>query len=107
MGQVARSDRDDPTDLKGLFVRNAGGQMISLDNLVTFEEATTPSTPAWSARAASRAASSGVRRESRPHAVAVSSAVSEVSTVTAKIAGPPTADLASVAALIILDPPAA
>lgn len=44
MGQVARSDRDDPTDLKGLFVRNAGGQMISLDNLVTFEEATTPST---------------------------------------------------------------
>jgi len=44
MGQVARSDRDDPTDLKGLYVRNAGGQMISLDNLVTFEEATTPST---------------------------------------------------------------
>lgn len=44
MGQVARSDRDDPTDLKSLFVRNTAGQMISLDNLVTFEEATTPST---------------------------------------------------------------
>ncbi len=44
MGQVERSDRDDPTDLKGLYVRNADGQMISLDNLVTFEEATTPST---------------------------------------------------------------
>lgn len=44
MGQVARSDRDDPTDLKGLYVRNATGQMISLDNLVSFEEATTPST---------------------------------------------------------------
>lgn len=44
MGQVARSERDDPTDLKSLYVRNAGGQMISLDNLVTFEEATTPST---------------------------------------------------------------
>ena len=44
MGQVARSDRDDPTDLKGLYVRNTGGQMISLDNLVSFEEATTPST---------------------------------------------------------------
>jgi len=43
MGQVERSDRDDPTDLKGLFVRNAAGEMISLDNLVTFEEATTPS----------------------------------------------------------------
>ncbi|HVG12925.1 MAG TPA: efflux RND transporter permease subunit, partial [Flavisolibacter sp.] len=44
MGQVARSDRDDPTDIKGLYVRNADGQMISLDNLVSFEEATTPST---------------------------------------------------------------
>jgi len=43
MGQVARSDRDDPTDLKSLFVRNSRGEMISLDNLVTFEEATTPS----------------------------------------------------------------
>ncbi len=44
MGQVARSDRDDPTDLKSLYVRNSTGQMISLDNLVSFEEATTPST---------------------------------------------------------------
>jgi multidrug efflux pump len=44
MGQVARSDRDDPTDLKGLYVRNSNGDMVSLDNLVTIEEATTPST---------------------------------------------------------------
>jgi multidrug efflux pump len=44
MGQVARADRDDPTDIRGLFVRNAQGQMISLDNLVSFQEATTPST---------------------------------------------------------------
>lgn len=43
MGQVVRSDRDDPTDLKAIYVRNATGQMISLDNLVSFEEATTPS----------------------------------------------------------------
>jgi multidrug efflux pump len=43
-GQVERSDRDDPTDLKNLYVRNAKGEMISLDNLVSFEEATTPST---------------------------------------------------------------
>ncbi|HEY0042023.1 MAG TPA: efflux RND transporter permease subunit, partial [Flavisolibacter sp.] len=42
LGQVVRSDRDDPTDLKTIYVRNAGGQMISLDNLVSFEEATTP-----------------------------------------------------------------
>lgn len=44
IGQVARSDRDDPTDLKSLYVRNQAGEMISLDNLVSIEEATTPST---------------------------------------------------------------
>jgi len=44
MGQVDRSNRDDPADLKNLYVRNNTGQMISLDNLVTFEEATSPST---------------------------------------------------------------
>jgi multidrug efflux pump len=44
MGQVERNDRDDPSDLKSLYVRNATGQMISLDNLVTIEEATSPST---------------------------------------------------------------
>ena len=44
MGQVDRNSRDDPNDLKGLYVRNASGQMISLDNLVTFEEATSPAT---------------------------------------------------------------
>jgi multidrug efflux pump len=44
LGQVARSDRDDPTDLKGIYVRNAAGVSISLDNLVTFEEANTPPT---------------------------------------------------------------
>ncbi len=44
MGQVDRSNRDDPTDLKSLYVRNATGQMISLDNLVTLDEATSPST---------------------------------------------------------------
>jgi multidrug efflux pump len=44
MGQVARGDRDDPTDIKTLYVRNAQGEMISLDNLVSFEDATSPST---------------------------------------------------------------
>lgn len=43
LGQVARSDRDDPSDLKDIYVRNGEGNMISLDNLVSFEEATTPS----------------------------------------------------------------
>ena len=44
MGQVDRSNRDDPNDLRGLYVRNTAGQMISLDNLVSFEEATSPAT---------------------------------------------------------------
>jgi multidrug efflux pump len=44
IGQVARSDRDDPTDLKNIYVRNNRNEIISLDNLVTFREATTPPT---------------------------------------------------------------
>jgi len=44
MGQVDRSNRDDPNDLRGLYVRSSTDQMISLDNLVTFEEATSPAT---------------------------------------------------------------
>lgn len=42
MGQVERENRDDPDDLKNLFVRNTRGEMISMDNLVTVEEANTP-----------------------------------------------------------------
>ncbi|PZR28614.1 MAG: acriflavin resistance protein [Citrobacter freundii] len=42
MGQVERANRDDPDDLKNLFVRNTRGEMISMDNLVTVEEANTP-----------------------------------------------------------------
>ncbi|MBO9682126.1 MAG: efflux RND transporter permease subunit, partial [Flavisolibacter sp.] len=44
LGQVERSDRDDPSDLKSIYVRNSRGEMISLANLVTTYEATSPST---------------------------------------------------------------
>ncbi|MEO7983823.1 MAG: efflux RND transporter permease subunit, partial [Bacteroidota bacterium] len=44
MGQVDRINRDDPGDLKGLFVRNNKEEMISLDNLVTIAESNTPPT---------------------------------------------------------------
>lgn len=44
IGQVARDDRDDPKDLTRLYVRSRNGQNISLDNLVQFEEASTPPT---------------------------------------------------------------
>jgi multidrug efflux pump len=42
MGQVARINRDDPDDLKSLYVRTNSGQLISIDNLVTIQESTTP-----------------------------------------------------------------
>jgi multidrug efflux pump len=44
MGQVSRDDRDDPNDMKALFVRNIRGDMIGLDNLVKVEESNTPPT---------------------------------------------------------------
>ncbi|MEJ7766331.1 MAG: efflux RND transporter permease subunit [Chitinophagaceae bacterium] len=44
MGQVARNDRDDPSDLKGIYVRSALGTTISLDNLVTINETNAPPT---------------------------------------------------------------
>ncbi len=44
IGQVARNDRDDPSDLRTLYVRNSSGQSISLDNLVTLVEESTPPT---------------------------------------------------------------
>ena len=42
IGQVDRGNRDNPDDLKNFFVKNNRGQSISLDNLVTIEEETTP-----------------------------------------------------------------
>ncbi len=44
IGQVERENRDDPTDLKSIYVRSNSGQSISLDNVVQFEEQTTPPT---------------------------------------------------------------
>lgn len=44
IGQVARNERDDPTDLKNIYIRNNRGEIISMDNLVTISESTTPPT---------------------------------------------------------------
>jgi len=44
IGEVLRRDRDDPTDLKNLFVRASSGQMVSIDQFVDFSEETTPPT---------------------------------------------------------------
>ncbi|HEU5289833.1 MAG TPA: efflux RND transporter permease subunit, partial [Cyclobacteriaceae bacterium] len=42
MAQVSRVDRDEPNDLKSLYVRTRSGELVSIDNLVTVEESTTP-----------------------------------------------------------------
>jgi multidrug efflux pump len=42
MGQVARDARDDPFDLKNLYVRSLMGEMIQLDNVVSINESTSP-----------------------------------------------------------------
>jgi multidrug efflux pump len=44
IGQVERADRDEPLDLGSLYVRNAKGDMIQLDNLVKMEENSNPPT---------------------------------------------------------------
>lgn len=42
LGELARSDRNKPLDLKSLYVRNERGEMIQFDNLVTLTEETAP-----------------------------------------------------------------
>lgn len=42
IGQVDREDRDEPVDLASFYVRNNEGNLIQLDNLVRFEERSSP-----------------------------------------------------------------
>ncbi|MEQ8477655.1 efflux RND transporter permease subunit [Fulvivirga sp.] len=42
IGQVEREDRNDPLDLKSIYVQNDQNQLIQMDNLVTLRERTTP-----------------------------------------------------------------
>jgi multidrug efflux pump len=42
LGDLKRSDRNKPLDLKSLYVRNNSGDMIQFDNLVTLSEETAP-----------------------------------------------------------------
>jgi multidrug efflux pump len=44
IGQVDRTDRDEPLDLSNLYIRNNRGQMVQLDNIVHFQEASNPPT---------------------------------------------------------------
>ncbi|MFN3426529.1 MAG: efflux RND transporter permease subunit [Candidatus Thermochlorobacter sp.] len=42
IGQLSRARRDEPIDLKSLYVKNRNGEMIQLDNLVTLVEDSSP-----------------------------------------------------------------
>ena len=42
IGQVSREDRNEPVDLRSLYVRSSSGKLIQLDNLVSFSEESTP-----------------------------------------------------------------
>ena len=42
IGQVNRENRDNPDDIKDLFVRNAKGEMIQLDNIISIVERSSP-----------------------------------------------------------------
>lgn len=42
LGELARSDRNTPMNLKSLYVRNNNGEMIQFDNLITLDESTAP-----------------------------------------------------------------
>lgn len=42
IGQVDRANRDEPLDLKSLYVRNNQGQLVQMDNLVTMKEESAP-----------------------------------------------------------------
>jgi len=61
LGQVERVNREDPADLSKLYIRNTSGNLISLDNLVTLAEASSPPTIYHFNRYKSATISSGVQ----------------------------------------------
>lgn len=42
IGQLKRDDRNDPLDLKSIYVKSRSGELVQLDNLVSVEERSTP-----------------------------------------------------------------
>ena len=44
LGQWEREYRDDPTDLKNIYVKTKNGALVSIDNVVTINEETSPPT---------------------------------------------------------------
>jgi len=42
IGQLTRENRNDPLDLKSMYVRSSSGKMVQLDNLVTLQNESSP-----------------------------------------------------------------
>jgi multidrug efflux pump len=42
IGQVKQADRNEPLDIRSLYVKNRNGELIQLDNLVTIQERSSP-----------------------------------------------------------------
>lgn len=42
IGQVLREDRDNPDDIRKLYVKNAKGEMVQLDNVIHLQEQSSP-----------------------------------------------------------------
>ena len=42
IGQVSKENRNTPLDIRSLYVRSSGGELIQLDNLITMEEQSSP-----------------------------------------------------------------
>ena len=61
LGQVERSDRDDPADLKTIYVRNQSGVSIPLENVIDYTEEVTPPTIYHFNRYRSATVSSGLQ----------------------------------------------
>jgi multidrug efflux pump subunit AcrB len=62
IGQIERTDRNDITDLKSLYVKNNRGELIQLDNLVRVSEQSTPPTLYRYNRYASATVSAGLAK---------------------------------------------
>ncbi len=83
MGQVSREYRDDPYDLKYLFVRNNKGELVQLDNVVTLKESISPTTRLRYNRYVSATISGGL-----VPGVALGEAIEEMNSITSKILDP-------------------
>lgn len=83
IGQVSREYRDDPYDLKFLFVRNNKNELVQLDNVVTLKESISPTTRLRYNRYVSATISGGL-----VPGVALGEAIEEMNTITSGILDP-------------------